>query len=77
VDLTGDINKGSQLSPGFTWSVYVTEREDVPNVLYTQCGWYIGIKYNLPQDNTVLFHSPLLRNVSMECVGYLELNLII
>jgi hypothetical protein len=33
VDLTSDINKGSQLSPGFTWSVYVMERTGVPNVL--------------------------------------------
>ena len=26
-----------QLSPGFTWSVYVMERASAPNVLYTQC----------------------------------------
>ena len=37
VDLAGDINKGSYLSPGITWSVYVMERAGVPNVLYTQC----------------------------------------
>jgi hypothetical protein len=37
VDITGDINKGSYLSPGFTWSVCVMESVGVPNVLYTQC----------------------------------------
>ena len=36
-DWSGDINKGSYLSPWFTWSVYVMERAGVPNVLYTQC----------------------------------------
>ena len=34
--ITSDINKGSQLLPGFTWSVYIMERAGVPNVLYTQ-----------------------------------------
>ena len=29
------MNKGSQLSPGFTWSLYVTERAGVPNVFFT------------------------------------------
>ena len=38
VDLTGDIDKGSYLSPGFTWSVHVMERAGVPNVLSTQLG---------------------------------------
>jgi hypothetical protein len=36
-DLTSDINKGAQRSPGFTWSVCVMERAGVPNVSYTQC----------------------------------------
>ena len=33
---TSDINKGSYLSPGFTWSVSVMERAGVPNVLSAQ-----------------------------------------
>lgn len=35
VDLTSDINKRSELSPGFTWLVHVMER--VPDIWYTQC----------------------------------------
>ena len=37
VDLTSDMEKGSWLSPGFIWLVYVMERAGVHNVLYTQC----------------------------------------
>ena len=41
VDLTSGIIKGSSLSPGFTWSIYVRERAGVFNVLFTQCIYFL------------------------------------
>ena len=37
VYLTSDINKGSKLSPEFSWPVYVIERAGVPTVSSTWC----------------------------------------
>ena len=53
MELTGAINKGSKLSPEFTWSVYFMERADVPNVLYTECiSWIVPSRAdtNLPME---------------------------